>query len=673
MKKSSDATANSYTQLTTRWTKSLTTGPVLAKYPRPELARASYLSLNGMWDYAFTNSDRMPASFEGQIRVPFSPESLLSGVSRQLQPDQYLWYHRQVTLPADFCHAGHLLLHFGAVDQLCVVYVGGTKVGSHDGGYLPFTLELTSVLKAEYTARSASGASSAHDLSDHAADLPCDASSDDSSVTFDLTVCVQDLSDTSWKARGKQKLQRGGMFYTAQSGIWQSVWMEAVPKAYVQSLRIDTDFDAANGTITAALCMPDISDANVRIVIRPESEQDRVFRDLPSNDWPVTEDTELPLVDLSIPIETSNMDDCENKTVFATFELPDFHPWSPEGPFLYHVVLILKTGNTTDTVHSYFAMRKCDIQTDAKGIRRIFLNNKPYMQMGVLDQGYWPDGLYTAPSDEALVYDIQTMKELGFNMLRKHIKIEPDRWYYHCDRLGMLVWQDMVCGGTSYKHWFVTYIATAMNSFHISFPDGEGTRHLLSRKDFEGQVSFQKEVAETIRVLRCHPSIVCWVPFNEAWGQFDAAKMAQYVRNLDSSRIIDHASGWFDQGAGDLQSLHYYFFKFRFHTEPVRACAITEYGGYSWQIPGHCYSQKLYGYGKYDSKQSLTEGYEALHRDIIVPAVKEGISATIYTQLSDIEEETNGLLTYDREIIKIDADAVRKWNAAMKRAVSGDN
>lgn len=315
-------------------------------------------------------------------------------------------------------------------------------------------------------------------------------------------------------------------------------------------------------------------------------------------------------------------------------------------------------------------MRKCDIRTDAAGLRRIFLNNAPYMQTGVLDQGYWPDGLYTAPCDEAFLFDIRSMKELGFNMIRKHIKIEPQRWYYHCDRLGMLVWQDMVCGGTSYRHWFVTYMATLFNALHWSVNDGKQSRSLLSRREEEGQKLFYKETRDTIEALYNHPSIICWVPFNEGWGQFDALKAADFIRVLDPGRLIDHASGWFDQKGGDLCSLHYYFFSLKFTPEPVRALALTEFGGYSWKIPGHSYSDKLYGYGKYDSRQALTEGYRKLLTSTILPAVEKGISATIYTQLSDVEEEVNGLYTYDREILKPDKETVIQLNRAMKDIVN---
>ena len=344
--------------------------------------------------------------------------------------------------------------------------------------------------------------------------------------------------------------------------------------------------------------------------------------------------------------------------------LPDFHPWSPEDPFLY--LVSLKSG--VDRVSSYFAMRKCDIQTAPDGTQRFFLNNKPYFQAGVLDQGYWPESLYTAPTDEALTADISRMKKLGFNMLRKHAKIEPERFYYHCDQLGMLVWQDMVNGGSAYKHWFVTYLATLMNWNHISFSDDEKHAGLLSRLHPEGKDEFRREITETIAFLYNHPSIVVWVPFNEGWGQFDALAACEQIRTLDSSRLVDHASGWFDQKGGDILSLHYYFLKLKFKPESKRAAALTEFGGYSLSIPGHSCCKKVYGYKKFNSTGALTYGYIDLIRQTILPAVKKGIGATVYTQLSDIEEETNGIYTYDREICKIDPDTLCKWNRALKEA-----
>ena len=570
----------------TPWADTLDRAQPLPEYPRPQMVRDSYLNLNGPWSYAITTSAQKPAQADGTILVPFSPESELSGVGHVLQPEEYLWYIRTVTLPDGF-NVGRVLLHFGAVDQIATVWCNGVELATHTGGYLPFTVDITEVLAKENT----------------------------------ILVCVRDATNKSQLPRGKQTLHPHGIWYTPQSGIWQTVWLESVPQNYIHSLRVTPLFDAHQVEITvegAGQCMIDL-----------EGKRFTFPAGVPAH----------------VPVQS-------------------FRPWSPEHPTLYPFSVTLGD----DTVYSYFAMRKCSVETDKDGVRRLFLNGKPYFHNGLLDQGYWPDGLYTAPSDDALVYDIQLAKDMGFNMLRKHIKVECDRWYYHCDRLGMLVWQDMVNGGSAYKHWFVTYLATLMNWNHISFSDDEKHAGLLSRLHPEGKDEFRREITETIAFLYNHPSIVVWVPFNEGWGQFDALAVCEQIRTLDSSRLVDHASGWFDQKGGDILSLHYYFLKLKFKPESKRAAALTEFGGYSLSIPGHSCCKKVYGYKKFNSTGTLTYGYIDLIRQTILPAVKKGIGATVYTQLSDIEEETNGIYTYDREICKIDPDTLRKWNRALKEA-----
>ena len=570
----------------TPWADTLDRAQPLPEYPRPQMARDSYLNLNGPWSYAITTSAQKPAQADGTILVPFSPESELSGVGHVLQPEEYLWYIRTVTLPDGF-NVGRVLLHFGAVDQIATVWCNGVELTTHTGGYLPFTVDITEVLAKENT----------------------------------ILVCVRDATNRSQLPRGKQTLHPHGIWYTPQSGIWQTVWLESVPQNYIHSLRVTPLFDAHQVEITvegAGQCTIDL-----------EGKRFTFPAGVPAH----------------VPVQS-------------------FRPWSPEHPTLYPFSVTLGD----DTVYSYFAMRKCSVETDANGVRRLFLNGKPYFHNGLLDQGYWPDGLYTAPSDDALIYDIQLAKDMGFNMLRKHIKVECDRWYYHCDRLGMLVWQDMVNGGSAYKHWFVTYLATLMNWNHISFSDDEKHAGLLSRLHPEGKDEFRREITETIAFLYNHPSIVVWVPFNEGWGQFDALAACEQIRTLDSSRLVDHASGWFDQKGGDILSLHYYFLKLKFKPEGKRAAALTEFGGYSLSIPGHSCCKKVYGYKKFNSTGTLTYGYIDLIRQTILPAVKKGIGATVYTQLSDIEEETNGIYTYDREICKIDPDTLRKWNRALKEA-----
>ncbi|MDO4294069.1 MAG: glycoside hydrolase family 2 TIM barrel-domain containing protein [Eubacteriales bacterium] len=584
------------TPLQTEFSRNLTDQTVLSEYPRPTLVRTSYLNLNGRWEYAFTRTPDRPHCFDGTILVPFSPESALSGVQRQLKPDEFLWYRRTISLTRPQ-PGKRILLHFGAVDQTADVYLNQVQAGSHLGGYLPFTLDITNLVF---------------------------------SGENELLVRVRDVTASSWHARGKQSLKPGGMFYTAQSGIWQTVWAEIVPDNYVEQIFYQPDFDNSRMTLRA------VTAADTELICTVAAR-----------------DTE--------PVQVLGKTNAE-----LVIPLPDFHPWSPEDPFLYQVSL--RTG--TDRVSSYFAMRKCDVQTAPDGTRRFFLNNRPYFQAGVLDQGYWPESLCTAPSDEALIADITRMKELGFNMLRKHAKLEPERFYYHCDRLGMLVWQDMVNGGSAYRHWFVTYLATLMNWHHIRFDDGPGHRSLLSRRQTEGQREFELETEATVTFLYNHPSIVVWVPFNEGWGQFDAGRITALIRRLDPSRLIDHASGWFDQGEGDVASLHYYFLSLTFSPEKKRALALTEFGGYSLSVPGHSSCKKVYGYKKFKSSGALTAAYERLMQDTVLPAVQKGIGATVYTQLSDIEEETNGIYTYDRAVCKPDAGAVQRWNRLLRQAGS---
>lgn len=583
-------------QLRTEFSDNISDHSVLPEYPRPSLVRSSYLNLNGSWKYAITREESIPLQFDGDILVPFSPECSLSGVMRHLKPDETLWYMRPLSLTRPQ-PGKRLLLHFGAADQYAEVYINRVQAGSHQGGYLPFTLDITDFVF---------------------------------SGDNELLVKIKDVTDTSWHSRGKQSLKSGGMFYTAQSGLWQTVWAEIVPDNYIENIFFFPDFD------NSCLHMKVVTPLETRLQCTVSGDQ-----------------TE--------PFTFSALTNQE-----TSVELPGFHPWSPEDPYLYQVTLTAGQ----DRVSSYFAMRKCDIQTAADGTRRFFLNNKPCFQAGVLDQGYWPESLYTAPTDEALIADIVRMKELGFNMLRKHAKIEPERFYYHCDRLGMLVWQDMVNGGTHYRHWFVTYLATLMNWNHISYHDGEKHRKLLSRTEAEGQQEFLQEMEETIAFLYNHPCIVVWVPFNEGWGQFDAAMAAQRIHQLDPSRLVDHASGWFDQKGGDIVSLHYYFFTLKFKTEKHRALALTEFGGYSCSVPGHSACDKVYGYKKFNATGPLTCAYARLIEQTILPAVKKGIGATVYTQLSDIEEETNGIYTYDRKICKLDPDTVRRLNQKLAKAGS---
>ena len=571
------------------------------EYPRPSMRRDSYVNLNGPWDYAITQSSEFPAKWDGAILVPYSPEAKASGVGRTLQPGQWLHYHRTFTPPAG--EGGRVLLHFGAVDYACAVEVNGRLAGGHRGGYWPFTLDITDLLRPQ-------GRNT-------------------------LWVAVQDPTGTGTQARGKQTLRPGGMFYPAQSGIWQTVWLERVPENYITELTVTPDYDARTVTVKAHTSLPGGA-ANLWAVVRAGGVTI-------AEDWGSDEADRDGAVTLHIPEE-------------------HFFPWSPDSPFLYDLTVGTTQGEEEqfDTVHSYFALRKWSCAPDARGVLRFCLNGKPILLNGLLDQGYWPEGLYTPPSDGAVVRELQTIKELGFNLLRKHAKIEPQRWYYHCDKLGLIVWQDMVNGGRDYKSWYVTYMATAMEGMHIRAKD---TRiHLMGRQDPAGQRQFEKEMKETVRLLYNHPSIVTWVIFNEGWGQFQTKKMTDIVRAEDPYRLTDSASGWFDQGCGDIRSIHDYFFPL--HVTPEkRVTALTEFGGYSLQIPKHSmYEKKVYGYKKFKRKRELTAGYEKLIKKLIIPNISRGLSATVYTQLSDIEEEVNGIISYDRKIVKMDEKTVKKLN-----------
>ncbi|MFF2493835.1 glycoside hydrolase family 2 protein [Agromyces sp. NPDC058064] len=583
----------------TPWADALDPDAVLPEYPRPQLARDSHLNLNGWWDHAFTADDRRPADWDGRILVPFSPEAELSGVGRQLQPGEHLWYRRTVRLPEGFL-IGRALLHFGAVDQRCRVFVDGVEVGAHEGGYLPFSIDVTEALA---------------DGAEH-----------------ELTVDVVDPSDTSYHSRGKQALKRGGIWYTAQSGIWQTVWMESVPALHVREL----------------VLRPRLDDETIEVVVEasgPGSDAATDARDSPSAATPLA--TVIVRADGR---EIARTEGPAGRTL--TVPVPGARRWTPDDPFLHDVEVRLGD----DVVQSYVGMRSVGVAPDAFGRPRLVLNGEPVLHAAVLDQGYWPDGLYTPPSDEAMLHDLRSMKELGFNAVRKHIKIEPLRWYHHCDRLGLLVWQDMVNGGRRYDPAVITLPV----KLPLRLDDRRHRR--FGRQDAAGRAEFTAELEATVRLLRNSPSVVVWVPFNEGWGQFDALDAVERVRAIDPDRVIDHASGWHDQRGGDLESLHVYFRKLkpkRSWGRDGRAVVVSEYGGYSLRLPGHEFGPREFGYRRYRSIDALTDGFVELHRDEVLPAIGAGLSGIVYTQLSDVEDELNGLLTADRTVVKVDADRVR--------------
>ena len=589
----------------TPWGEALDADNVLREYPRPQMVRSSYINLNGFWEYAMRSGKdrREPVNFDGMILVPFSPEALLSGVGRQLMPDECLWYRRifENPLPRE---GGRLILHFGAVDQVAEVYVNGKRACRHIGGYLAFSCDITDLLFDR---------------------------------TNTLTVRVTDLSDSSWLSRGKQKLEPGGMFYTAQSGIWQTVWMEIVPKTYIERLVITPEIGAQALRVKVL--------ANRTTAVRVTAYE---------NESPVTEPWDV----LSGSSESSGPTTVKTGMSGEEIILPltDVRLWTPETPVLSRLTVDLEDKDGTgDHVESYYAMRSFSVGKDVKGIPRLFLNGEPYFQNGVLDQGYWSDGLYTAPSDEALIYDIETMKSAGFNTLRKHLKVEPMRWYYHCDRLGMIVWQDLLNGGGRSLMTFLCYLPTAIPFVQSKFDDH--IYPLFSRESELGREFFMQESKELMEQLMSCPCIGLWTAFNEGWGQFDALLVVEKMREWDQTRPIDHASGWYDQGGGDVVSVHNYFRNLKVNPEKgeTRPFCLTEYGGLGLRVDGHSASTELFGYTKSETPERFRSDFLKM-KTRVEKLVSKGLSAAIYTQVSDVEEEINGLLTYDRRVNKLLAD-----------------
>ncbi len=582
------------TEMKTRWTESVDLDCPLPEYPRPQLVRGDWQNLNGRFEYAITDlNEDFPLIYDGEIIVPFAPECYLSGVQRAIEPDNYLWYRKKFTLK-DCFKGKRTLLNFGAVDWKCKIFINGKKTFEHKGGYTPFTVDITDYL--------------------------VDGENE-------LIVQVFDPTDAGWQDRGKQVRKSVGFWYTATSGIWQTVWLEPVNEVYIKNIKITPDIDESVVKISTEFD----GDATVKAIVK--DGENIIFAG------------EIDKEDAEINIKKQKL-------------------WSPESPFLYDIAIALcdSEGKILDAVSSYFGMRKFSLGYDDKAIPRLFLNNKPYFQNGLLDQGYWSDGGLTAPTDEALIFDIKAMKELGFNMLRKHIKVEPHRWYYHCDKLGMIVWQDMVCGAEKIDNIIVGLLP---NIFIKKLKDDNYKRFNVLPD--ECRQEHEKAVYETIDNLYNFASIGCWVPFNEAWGQFDAKRIAEEIKVYDPTRVVDHASGWHDQGGPDLLSEHKYILPVVMRKPDGRPFVLSEFGGYSRKIDGHMWnSLKSFGYVMFRNKESLTKAYKRLFEKQIIPKIKKGLSATVYTQVSDVEFEVNGIFTYDRELIKIDADTIKAINSKMK-------
>ena len=540
------------------------------EYPRPQLERKeNWVVLNGLWDLKVLSKENRVIK-EGKILVPFSPESERSGFDHITGPDETLIYSTHISLPFPFDkEKERIFLHFGAVDYEAKVYIDGREVAEHRGGYLPFSMEI---------------------------DKPI----------FDLEVRVTDPSDTKEQERGKQRIKRGGIWYTPQSGIWQSVWAEKTPKDYIKGIKIT----------------PDLSGFSV--IVDKEGKGDCTLT-LSDKTYILKEGKETR-IDINSPLL-----------------------WSPEDPHLYYFSITF----SSDTVYSYVGLRTFGVGEDEKGIKRLFLNGKPYFHHGLLDQGYWDGGLYTPLTDESMAEDIKLIKSMGFNTLRKHIKVEPLRWYWHCDRLGVLVWQDMVSGGG--KYLFGVISAPLILGSHLK----DNHYLLLRRKDKEMRDEFEKNLFQMIAHLYNVTSIAMWVPFNEAWGQFDSVRIGRTVEETDNTRTVDYASGWLDQGEGNFKSLHVYFRPYKYKPDKKKRCVIlTEFGGYGREIKGHRYGDDTFQYKGFNSEKELTDAVIKMYRRDIIPAKKLGLAAAIYTQLSDVEDELNGLITYDRKVIKMDKERI---------------
>ena len=584
------AQENESEPIQTTWAKEVNAKNVWQEYPRPQLERKKWKNLNGYWNYAIADKNAAsPEEYQGKILVPFCVESKLSGVQKKVTPDQKVWYNTSFKLPNDWNH-DHILLHFDAVDWETKVWVNGKLVGEHKGGSDPFSFDITTYLKKGEQ---------------------------------NLQISVWDPTDTGTQPRGKQVLDPKSIWYTAVTGIWQTVWLEPVKDIHIESINPIADID--NKKVTIKNKVQNASAKTTLNVVVKKNGKEITKKSGKAND------------DLVINI-------------------PDPELWFPENPFLYELVISVESdGKKMDEASSYFAMRKISKQKDELGYERIFLNNEPRFQYGTLDQGWWPGGLLTPPSDKAMRYDMDMLKKMGFNMLRKHIKVEPSRYYYHADKIGLLIWQDMVTG----------FKTSERKVQHVS---------ANSEKDWDRpKVSadqFENEWKAILDHLKFFPSIVTWVTFNEGWGQYDTERIVKWTQQYDPTRLVDGVSGWADRKVGDMNDAHHYPGPGMEPAaqNPGRIIVLGEFGGLGLPVQGHLWNPNMrnWGYRTYHSTEELKKQYSELIHNMS-PMVNNGLSAAIYTQTTDVEGEVNGLITYDRKVVKMDPSFVKNLNETLYR------
>ena len=568
-------------KIKTKWGKNLDPKKVWQEYPRPQIERKEWLNLNGIWSYSITDvNSQKPDNFDGELLVPFSIESSLSGVMKSLNEKQILWYYKEFEIP-DNWKDKNIIIHFNAVDWICELYINDNKIGEHSGGYSEFSFDITKNIKEGKNK---------------------------------ILLRVFDPSDKGYQAVGKQTLNPNVIWYTSISGIWQTVWLEPVNEIYIQKLEINNDYDKKEIKINVKLNLDEKLPLEVSLLFKDD--------------------------------ELMKLKGFSNSEI--VFNIPDnlFHPWSPNEPNIYSFNINLFDNNQKiiDSILSYTTLRKVEQKKDKNGIYRIYLNNKPLFNMGTLDQGYWPDGLYTPPSEEAMIYDINKLKQLGFNTIRKHIKIEPYRYYYYCDKIGMLVWQDMPSGDRQNNKWEF-----------LKLNAGDD----VNRSE-ESKNNYYKEWSEIIDNLKFFQCIIVWIPFNEGWGQFDTEKVVEFTKKQDSTRLINAASGGNHRICGNFLDLHSYPHPAQYLKVDNLINILGEFGGLALDIKGHTWKEDNWGYKTCKSKEEVTEKYEE-YINLLINSFKS-FSAAIYTQTTDVEIEINGLITYDRAEIKVIEQRIKAVN-----------